>query len=96
MKVTVAALLGMRRLLGWSQKEMAFPGGTVEDLLAAIEIPSGGNLKSILITGDGTLSPKYRFAVNQQIIDKEVLGNEVKEGDRLVLMDALHVPSLTC
>ena len=96
MKVTVAALLGMRRLLGWSQKELTFPGGSVEDLIDAIELPKGGSLKSIFLQGDGTINAKYRFAINQQIIDKEVLKNEIREGDRLVLMDALHIPSLTC
>ena len=96
MKVTVATLLGMRRLLGWSQKELDFPGGTVQDLLNAIEVPQGGTVKNLLIKGDGSFNSRYRFAVNQQIIDTVTLKNEVKEGDRLVLMDALHVPSLTC
>ena len=96
MKVTVAALLGVRRLLGWSQKEMVLAGGTVEDWLKEIEVPEGGTLHSLLIQEDGTPNPRYRFAVNQQIIDKEVLAAETKEGDRLVVMDALHVPSLSC
>ncbi len=96
MKVTAAALLGMRRLLGWSQKELNFDGGTVEDLLNAIEVPKGGTLKNVILKEDGTLNPKYRCAINQQIIDNVVLKKEVKEGDRLVVMDALHIPSLTC
>ena len=96
MKVTVAALLGVRRLLGWSQKEMVFSGGTVEDWLKDVEAPDGGTLHNLLVQEDGTPNPRYRFAVNQQIIDKEALASEVKEGDRLVVMDALHIPSLTC
>lgn len=96
MKVTVAALLGVRRLLGWSQKEMVFAGGTVEDWLKAVEVPERGTLRTLLIQDDGTPNPRYRFAVNQQIIDKEALANQIKEGDRLVVMDALHIPSLTC
>lgn len=96
MKVTVATLLGMRRLLGWSQKELDFSGGTVGDLLSAIEVPQGGTVKNLLLNGDGTFNSRYRFALNQQIIDSVTMNTEVKEGDRLVLMDALHVPSLTC
>jgi len=96
MKVTVAALLGVRRLLGWSQKEMVFAGGTVEDWLKEVKVPEGGTLHKLLVREDGTPNPRYRFAVNQQIIDKEALTIKVKEGDRLVVMDALHIPSLTC
>ena len=96
MKVTVAALLGVRRLLGWSQKEMVFAGGTVEDWLKGIEVPEGGTLHTLLIQENGTPNSRYRFAVNQQIIDKEVLATKITEGDRLVVMDALHVPSLSC
>lgn len=96
MKVTVAALLGVRRLLGWSQKEMVLAGGTVEDWLKEIDVPEGGTLRTLLIQDDGTPNPRYRFAVNQQIIDKEALATEIKEGDRLVVMDALHLPTLGC
>lgn len=96
MKVTVAALLSVRRILGWSQKEIIFSGGALEDLLKQIEAPGGSNLYKMLIQGDGTPNPKYRFALNQQIVDKTVLKTQIKEGDRLVAMDALHIPSLTC
>jgi len=96
MKVTVAALLSVRRILGWSQKEIIFPGGTLADLLKQIEAPEFGNLYNLLIQTDGTPNPKYRFALNQQIVDKPVLQTPIKEGDRLVAMDALHIPSLTC
>ena len=96
MKITVAALLGVRRLLGWSQKELIFSGGTLADLLKTIEVPGGSNLHKLLIQDDGTPNPRYRFALNQQIIDKQALHITIKEGDRLVVMDAIHVPSLTC
>jgi len=96
MKVTVAALLGVRRLLGWSQKEMIFAGGTVEGWLKEIEVPGGSTLHKLLVQEDGIPNPRYRFAVNQQIIDKEALSAQVKEGDRLVIMDALHLPTLAC
>ena len=97
MKVTVAALLGVRRLLGWSQKELEVSGSTVADLLKQIELPqNGANLYKVLVQEDGRPNGKYRFALNQQIIDKEALGMDIKEGDRLLAMDAIHVPSLTC
>ena len=96
MKVTVAALLSVRRILGWSQKEIIFSGGTLEDLLKQIEAPGEGNLYKLLIQTDGTPNPKYRFALNQQIVDKDALKMKINEGDRLVAMDALHVAQLTC
>ena len=96
MKVTVAALLSVRRILGWSQKEIIFSGGTLGDLLKQIEAPGGSNLYSLLVQADGTLNPKYRFALNQQVIDKEALKTKINDGDRLVAMESLHIPSLTC
>ena len=97
MKVTVAALLGMRRLLGWSQKEMEISGSTVADLLNQIALPTNGsNLYNVLVKEDGNPNGKYRGALNQQIIDKEVLVTNLKEGDRLVVMDAIHLPSSAC
>jgi sulfur carrier protein ThiS len=96
MKVTVAALLGVRRLVGWGQRELIFAGGAVADLLKQIEVPGKGNLYTLLIQEDGSLNSRYRFALNQQIIDKEAMQIQIKEGDRLVVMDAIHVPSLTC
>jgi sulfur carrier protein ThiS len=96
MKVTIAALLGVRRLLGWGQKELNFAGGTVADLLKQIEVPGKGNLCTVLVQDDGNLNPRYRFALNQQIIDRQAMQTQIKEGDRLVVMDAIHVPSLTC
>ena len=96
MKVTVAALLSVRRILGWSQKEIIFPGGNLADLLKQIDVPGGSNLYTLLIHPDGTPNPRYRFALNQQVVDKEALKMKINEGDRLVAMDALHVPSLTC
>ena len=97
MKVTVAALLSVRRQVGWSQREMEVSGSTVADLLSQIKLSTNGaNLYKVLIQEDGTPKPKYRFALNQQIIDKEALGMDVQEGDRLVAMDAIHVPSLAC
>lgn len=96
MKVTVAALLSVRRILEWSQKEIIFSGGTLGDLLKQIEAPEGSNLYTLLIQANGTANPKYRFALNQQVVDKEALKIKINEGDRLVAMDALHVPSLTC
>ncbi|HPD61623.1 MAG TPA: MoaD/ThiS family protein [Thermodesulfobacteriota bacterium] len=96
MKVTVAALLSVRRILGWSQKEIIFSGGTLADLLKQIDVPGGSNLYKLLIQADGTPNPKYRFALNQQIVDKEALNINIKDRDRLVALDALYIPSLTC
>jgi sulfur carrier protein ThiS len=97
MKVTVAALLGARRMVGWSQKEMVVSESTVADLLKQIPLATNGhNLHDVLVKEDGNTNGKYRAALNQQIIDKEVLATPVKEGDRLVVMDAIRLPSSAC
>ncbi|HOO39941.1 MAG TPA: hypothetical protein PK425_06895 [Syntrophales bacterium] len=97
MKVTVGAILGVRRLLGWHNIEMVLPeGATVGDWLKAIKVPSGGNAFDLLIMENGKISPKYMVIYNKIRIGEEMLDAAVKENDRLVLMDFLHVPSLTC
>ena len=97
MKITVAALLGARKLVGWSQKEMVIKEATVADLLREIPLATNGsNLHDVLVKEDGNTNGQYRAALNQQIIDKEVLATEVKEGDRLVVMDAIRLPSSAC
>ena len=97
MKVTVAALLSARRLVGWSQKEMVVPESTVGDLLKEIPLaPNGSYLYEVLVKEDGNTNGKYRAALNQQIIDKEVLATDLKEGDRLVVMDAIRLFNSAC
>jgi len=97
MKVTVAALLSARRLLGWSQRELEVSGGTVADLLKQVQLSTNGaNLYKILVREDGAPNEKYRFALNQQIIDKEMLGKELEEGDRVVVMDAIRLFNAAC
>jgi len=97
MKVTVAALLSARRLVGWSQKEMVVPESTVADLLKEIPLATNGsNLYEVLVKEDGNTNGKYRAALNQQIIDKEVLATDLKEGDRLVVMDAIRLFNAAC
>jgi len=97
MKVTVAALLGARRLVGWSQKEMIVKETTVADLLKEIPLSANGhNLYDLIVKEDGHPNGKYRAALNQQIIDKEVLASKVQEGDRLVVMDAIRLFNCAC
>ena len=97
MKVTMAALLGARKLVGWSQKEMVIRETTVADLLKEIPLATNGsNLYEVLVKEDGNTNGKYRAALNQQIIDKEVLARAVKEGDRLVIMDAIRLFNAAC
>ena len=97
MKITIAALLNARRLVGWSQKEMVISESTVADLLKEIPLSTNGsNLYNMLVNEDGNPNGKYRAALNQQIIDKEVLDTDLNEGDRLVFMDAIRLFNSAC
>ena len=76
---------------------MVVSESTVADLLKEIPLATNGsNLHDVLVKEDGNTNGKYRAALNQQIIDKEVLATSLKEGDRLVVMDAIHLPSSAC
>ncbi|MDX9745197.1 MAG: hypothetical protein WCX84_08085 [Syntrophales bacterium] len=93
MKVTVGAILGVRRLLGWSNVEMVLPeGATVGDWLKEIKVPDVGTAFDLFIMENGTINPKYMIMLNKFRIGEEMMDRAVNEGDRLVLMDWLHVP----
>jgi len=97
MKVTVGAILGVRRLLGWSNLEMVLPDGAkITDWLKAIKIPGAGSAFDLMIMDNGKINPKYMIMYEKVRIADDMLGITVKEGDRLVLLDFLHVPNLTC
>lgn len=97
MKVTVGAILGVRRLLGWSNIEMVLPdGATITDWLKAIKVPAVGTAFDLMIMDNGKINPKYMIMYEKVRIADDMLGIVVKEGDRLVLLDFLHVPNLTC
>ncbi len=97
MKVTVGAILGVRRLLGWHNTEMVLPeGATLGDWLKAIEVPGVGSAFDLMVMENGKVNSKYMIVYNQVRIGEEMLNAPAKENDRLVLMDFLHVPSLTC
>ncbi len=97
MKVTVGAILGVRRMVGWSNLEMVLPeGATVADWLKAIQVPGVGNAFDLMIMDNGKVNSKYMIMLNKFRIGEEMLDTAVKADDRLVLMDFLHVPSLTC
>jgi len=97
MKVTVGAILGVRRLLGWHNMEMVLPeGATLADWLKAIKVPGDGSAFDLMIMENGKINGKFMVIYNKFRIGEEMLNTAAKEGDRLVLMDFLHVPSLTC
>jgi hypothetical protein len=97
MKVTVGAILGVRRLVGWSNLEMVLPdGATVTDWLKAIKVPDAGNAFDLMIMDNGKINSKYMIMLNKFRIGEDMLGASVKADDRLVLMDSMHVPSLNC
>ncbi len=97
MKVTVGAILGVRRLLGWSNLEMVLPeGATIADWLKAIKVPSAGTAFDLMINDNGKINPKYMIMYDKVRIADDMLELKVKEDDRLVLLDYLHVPRLTC
>jgi hypothetical protein len=97
MKVTVGAILGVRRLLGWSNIEMVLPDGAkITDWLKAIKVPEAGTAFDLMVMENGKISPKYMIMYDKVRIADDMLGITVKEGDRLVLLDFLHVPSINC
>ncbi|MBN1547309.1 MAG: MoaD/ThiS family protein [Syntrophaceae bacterium] len=97
MKVTVGAILGVRRLLGWHNVDMVLPdGATISDWLKAIKVPNAGSIFDLMIMENGKINSKYMIVYNRVTIGDQMLDIVVKENDRLVLMDSLHVPSLTC
>ena len=97
MKVTVGAILGVRRLLGWHNVEMVLSDGTtIGDWLKAIKVPGAGTAFDLMIMDNGKINSKYMIMYDQVRIADDMLDIAVKEGDRLVLMDFLHVPSLKC
>jgi hypothetical protein len=97
MKVTVGAILGVRRLLGWSNLEMVIPdGATITDWLKAIKIPDAGTAFDLMIMENGKINPKFMIMYEKVRIADDMLDITVKEGNRLVLMDFLHVPSIKC
>jgi len=97
MKVTVGAILGVRRLLGWHNLEMVLPeGATLADWLKAIKVPNSGSAFDLLVMENGKINPKYMVMYNKIRIGEEMMDAAVNEGDRLVLLDFIHVPSLTC
>lgn len=97
MKVTVGAILGVRRLLGWSNLEMVLPdGATIRDWLKAIKVPNAGTAYDLMIMDNGKINPKYMIMFEKVKIADDMLDIAVKEGNRLVLLDFLHVPNLTC
>jgi len=57
MKVSVAALLGVRTQLGWSQAQLDFSGTTLSDLLKKIKVQNTRrNLYQVLVQKDGTVN----------------------------------------
>jgi hypothetical protein len=95
MKVTVGALLSVRRLLGWHNLEMELPeGATIADWLKAIKVPGAGNAFDLMIMENGEINRKYMIMYDQVRIGDDMLNIVIKDGDRLVLLDYMYLPRM--
>ena len=95
MKVSVGALLGVRRLLGWHNLGMVFPEGvTIADWLKAIQVPGQESAFELMITENVEVNKKYMIMYNKVRIGAEMLNTPIKEGDRLVLLDYMYLPTM--
>jgi hypothetical protein len=96
MLVSIGAILNVRKILGWHEKVMELPeGSTLRDWLKAIQVPDRGNVYEMMVDKEGRVEGHYRMYLDERRVNEEMLGAEVKDHDRLVMMDAVSMPSLS-
>jgi len=96
MLVSIGAILNVRKVLGWGEKVMQLPeGSTLEDWLKAIKLPEKGNVYELMVGKEGHLDAHYRMYLDEKRIGDGMLDVPIKDHDRLVLMDAVTLPSLS-
>jgi len=96
MLVSIGAILNVRKILGWGERVMELPeGSTLGDWLKAIKLPEKGNVYELMIGKEGHLDAHYRMYLDEKRIGDGMLDVPIKDHDRLVLMDAVTLPSLS-
>jgi len=87
MLVSISALFTARKLLGWSSKEIAFKGNTLEDLLKTVNASNGTSLFDILAKKQVSRCSKFVLQVNEAIIHGDLQSVRLKPGDLVVIRD---------
>lgn len=92
MKVMVTGLVGVRRALGWSSKEVEFAGQTLEDLLKTVKTRDGLTLYDFLVE-NGEMKGDYAVIVNGVNLASgdSCLSMEIGENDQVLAMTVLGV-----
>ncbi len=88
-EVHVAALGAVRKLVGFSQRTVAFEGTTVADLLHALETLDGGSLYASLVC-EGKLRGDYAIVVNGLSLRADQLETSLAGGEQVVTMAILR------
>lgn len=90
-EISVAALMTVREMLGWSKKTMLFTNRYLSDLLKQITTKDGTPLFDILIQEDGAVRSEYMVWVNNRPVKEEhSLDIPLQSGDRVVVMPIMH------
>ena len=84
-EVQVAALGAVRKLVGFSQKTVAFEGATVADLLRALDTQAGGSLYETLVC-EGKLRGDYAVVVDGLSLRADQLQTSLAGGEQIVAM----------
>ncbi len=84
-EVQVAALGAVRKLVGFSQKTIAFEGVTVADLLRAMDTQAGDSLYEKLVC-DGKLREDYAVVVNGLSLRADQLETPLAGGEQIFTM----------
>jgi sulfur carrier protein ThiS len=88
-EVRIAALGAVRKLVGFSQREVAFEGETVADLLRSLQTREGGNLYNNLVC-EGHLRGDYAVMVNGLSLRADQLEMHLKGGEQIVTLAILR------
>jgi sulfur carrier protein ThiS len=87
--VDIAALGAARKLVGFSQRQVEFAGGTVGDLLRKMATKDGRNLYENLVC-DGQLRGDFAVLVNGMSLKPHELDKPLEEGDQVVTMEIIR------
>ena len=88
-EVHVIALGAVRKQVGFSQRNVAFEGATIRDLLKSIETHEGGSLHSLLVC-DEKLRGEYAVLVNGLSLQANQLDAPLEGGEQILTMAILR------
>jgi hypothetical protein len=90
-EISIAALMTVREMVGWSKKTVLFTERYLSELLKQLTTKEGAPLFDIIVQRDGAVSPEYMVWVNNRPVKEEhSLDILLQSGDRVVLMPVMH------